>query len=190
MTIFFTADTHFGHKNIIKLCNRPFNDVDEMNREMISRWNSKVTKNDIIYHLGDFSFGGWNFASSIFQQLHGSTMVLQGNHDDWYRNATNINVHTIPNLSEINIPELKIDGHEHKIVLCHYPMRSWNKSFHGSWHLFGHVHGTLEPYGLSFDCGVDTNNFYPYSLNDVKDKMIILQSEIDNNKKDYHVPIV
>ena len=56
--IFFTSDSHFGHENIIRFCKRPFNSVREMNEELIHRWNSKVRPNDIVFHLGDFCWGG------------------------------------------------------------------------------------------------------------------------------------
>ena len=71
--------------------------------------------------------------------------------------------------------EIKLDGQ--LIVLCHYSMRKWNKSHYGSWHLYGHSHGNLPPLGLSFDVGVDTNDYYPYSLDDVSNKMKTLSRE-------------
>lgn len=54
--IWFTSDTHFGHTNIIEYCNRPFSCIEEMNGKIINNINSKVKHNDILYHLGDFSF--------------------------------------------------------------------------------------------------------------------------------------
>ena len=56
MTIWFTSDTHFDHKNIIKYCNRPFKDIDEMNAELERRWNAVVAPGDRVFHLGDFAF--------------------------------------------------------------------------------------------------------------------------------------
>jgi calcineurin-like phosphoesterase family protein len=55
--IFVTADLHLNHCNIIKYCNRPFKTVEEMNKTLINNWNSKVTKEDVVFHLGDFCFG-------------------------------------------------------------------------------------------------------------------------------------
>lgn len=54
--IFYTSDLHFCHSNIIKLCNRPFNNVDEMNSVLVSKWNERVNKNDIVYILGDIGY--------------------------------------------------------------------------------------------------------------------------------------
>ena len=62
-------------------------------------------------------------------------------------------------------------------------MRSWNKSHYGSWCLWGHHHNNLEPYGLSFDVGQDTHNFYPYSLNEICDKMKTLKPIVDFRKE-------
>ena len=56
VNIFFTSDTHFGHKNILNFCERPFKDTDEMDETIITNWNNKVGKNDIVFHLGDFAF--------------------------------------------------------------------------------------------------------------------------------------
>ena len=69
--IFFTADTHFGHKNIIRYCQRPFVDVDEMNEILITNWNNVVGKEDIIFHLGDFAMGGSSEWAKLLQRLNG-----------------------------------------------------------------------------------------------------------------------
>jgi calcineurin-like phosphoesterase family protein len=176
MTLFFTADTHFGHTNIIKYCNRPFETIEEMNYELIKRWNSKVTSGDTVFHLGDFCFGSNNCDfDKYFSQLNGNIVWIKGNHDDLAWN----NRQKFQTFSS-GYYEVKIN--KQAIILCHYAMRVWNKFHFGSWHLFGHSHGTLpdDLNSLSFDCGVDTNNFYPYSLEDVKEKM--------NNKT--FVPII
>src|SRR3972149_2927673 len=79
--IFFTSDTHFNHANIIKYCGRPFGSVDEMNREMITRWNAVVDPEDTVYHLGDFALGKVSEWPAIFRQLNGSKKILiRGNH--------------------------------------------------------------------------------------------------------------
>jgi calcineurin-like phosphoesterase family protein len=70
-------------------------------------------------------------------------------------------------------------GNKRTIVLCHYAMRSWPLSHYASWHLFGHHHGRLESYGLSFDCGVDANNYYPVSLEKVEKRMSRLTPIVD-----------
>lgn len=149
--VYFTGDEHYGHRNVIKYCNRPFQDVEEMDREIIKRHNEVVSDNDIVYHLGDFSLK--KNRSKYLEQLKGKHIFIKGNHDK----------------EGYDILEIKIDGQS--IVLCHYAMRVWNKSHYGSWELFGHSHNTLEPIGKQMDVGVDTNNFYPYSFEDVKRKI-------------------
>lgn len=174
MNYFFIADTHFGHANIIKYSNRPFNSVEEMDEILIQNWNSIITKNDTVYHLGDFSFAGIDLYR---RRLNGHINFIKGSHD---REGTVV----WPRILDINIPELKDEyGNQRLIVLCHYAMRSWPLSHYASWHLFGHHHGRLEPYGLSFDVGVDTNNYFPYSLEEVEKKMATLKPIVDFRNK-------
>ncbi|MFW6243233.1 MAG: metallophosphatase, partial [bacterium] len=77
---FHISDQHFFHSNIIKYCNRPFKDINEMNYFMIEKWNEVVGINDIIYHHGDFCLGGKNNASSILSVLNGYKILIKGNH--------------------------------------------------------------------------------------------------------------
>ena len=168
MTVLFTADHHFSHRNIIEYTSRPFSSVEEMDAVMINRWNSVVKPKDTVYHLGDFSLA--NRVDHIFKQLNGTVYIIRGNHDRWVNKNAFFPI--TKEGSVFLIPaqyELKHMGET--IVLSHYPMISWNKSFHGSWHLFGHVHGILNPYGKSLDVGVDTHEFYPYSFEEVKSIM-------------------
>lgn len=168
MTIFFTSDHHFGHDRIIEYTGRPFSSVRDMNEAMIARWNIVVREVDTVYHLGDVTFYDEEFATHIISRLNGEIFFIEGNHDrKWFGKPVLRNVQYLPPIYELNV-------HGQLVILSHYPMRVWNRSHHRSWHLFGHTHGTLEPHGLSFDCGVDTNNFYPYSFQHVKDKMDML----------------
>ena len=162
--LFFTSDTHFQHANIIKYCNRPFKTRDEMDSTMIKNWNSVVGKDDIIFVLGDFCFGGnktWQYISAA---LNGNKVLIWGYHDKSFA-GTWIKID--------NIINLLIDDHEIKdgqrITLCHYPMLSWYQSHRGSWQLFGHVHGRPVPITpTQLDVGVDVHNFTPISYDEVK----------------------
>lgn len=78
--IYFTADTHFGHENVIRFCNRPFSSADEMDEMLIQNWNSRVKDNDTVYILGDMFFRSAN-AESILQRLKGKKRLIIGNHD-------------------------------------------------------------------------------------------------------------
>lgn len=78
---FFTSDTHFGHANIIKLCNRPFKDVEEMNEKLIENWNKVVSEDGTVFHLGDFAFGGSGLWNSVIPRLNGQIYLIIGNHE-------------------------------------------------------------------------------------------------------------
>lgn len=150
MSIFFTADEHYGHKNIIKYCNRPFDSVEEMDNEIIKRHNTLVGENDIVYHIGDFTLKG--DAEQYISRLNGKHIFIQGSHDKFLPKET-------PQIIELNNPD---------IVLCHYAMTVWSKSHYNSWQLFGHSHGKLKGNGKQIDVGVDTHHFFPYSLDEIK----------------------
>ena len=164
--IFFSADTHFGHANIIKYCNRPFSNVTEMDETIIQRWNAKVTSKDSVYHLGDFSWGKPEDGIKYLNRLQGNIFLIRGNHEP------------IAKCQKLQkkfgwIKDLHmIQYQKQEIVLCHFAMRAWNKKFHGSWHLYGHSHGCLPREGMSFDVGVDVHNFEPISFDEVKQIMV------------------
>lgn len=166
--IYFCSDNHFFHQNIIKYSSRPFKDVTEMNETMIANWNSVVSDNDTVYHLGDFAMGLKNTnPNNIFRRLKGKKHLIKGNHD--YENPS---VLSMPweSVQDIKIIKYK----KYKIFLCHYAMRTWWHSYKdNSWQLHGHSHSELEETGdLSFDVGVDAWNFTPISFETVKKKMM------------------
>ena len=163
--IYFTSDLHMGHANILKYCNRPFNDVHHMNKTLIDNYNSVVNQDSIVYILGDFAFKHKGEAQKYFDRLNGNKFLIKGNHDN--KDTCGLGWGGVWDLKTIDV-----EGQS--IVLCHFPMRTWDKSHHGSYHLFGHVHGRLPPYGLSFDVGVDAWNYFPVSFEQVKKKMATL----------------
>lgn len=162
--IYFTSDNHFGHTSIIKFCNRPYKDVEEMNEAMIKNWNSVVTPKDQVWHIGDFSFADEKTTANIARRLNGHKFLVAGNHD---------NIRVLAPLFEQHYLYHEIKHEKQLIVLCHYAFRIWNKSHYGSWNLYGHSHGTLpEPDDLlSMDVGVDSNNYTPISFEQVKQRM-------------------
>ena len=78
---YFIADTHFNHENIIKYSNRPFKNIQEMNEYIIHKWNSVITRNDIVYHLGDVGFGTTEELREFINKLSGNKILIKGNHD-------------------------------------------------------------------------------------------------------------
>lgn len=154
MSTFFISDTHFDHKNICKFSNRPFNSVQEMNEVMIENWNKLVKPNDIVYHLGDFSFGNYDQVNKTLWALNGKKHLILGNHDKTIRGYLGIlcgAMHVLEGASEYK----EIVLQSQSVILAHYGHRVWNRSHHGSIHLYGHSHGTLPPLGRSVDVGVD-----------------------------------
>ncbi len=164
--IWFTADFHLDHSNILRYCNRPFPNVEEMNQGILGQINRWVKTNDILYFLGDFCMGSKARAVEFRRQIHCKTIfALPGNHDKQVRKLTQ-EFRWLDNLSEISISR-------QRIVLCHYAMRVWNHSSHGAWHLYGHSHGRLPdvPSSCSMDVGVDTHNFCPWHFDEIKSQM-------------------
>ena len=157
MSYFYTSDEHMLHPNIIKYCSRPFSNVTEMTETIIENHNEVVKDGDITVHVGDFTLAGVEVAKSIIGRLNGDHVFVIGNHDKWLKNKA-------PHLWEKTI-----EGQH--IVCSHYPMYSWPKSHYGSWLLYGHHHGRFSIQCKAIDVGVDTNNFYPYSFEQIKQLM-------------------
>jgi len=164
MKYFFTADEHYGHTNIIKYCNRPFSDVKEMDNQIIERHNKVVGYEDIVIHAGDFTMRkDKREVENYIKRLNGKHIFIRGSHDYWMDDS-------YPEILERTIGDISI-------VVCHYAMRVWAKSHYNSWQLFGHSHGKLEGVGKQIDIGVDTHNFYPYSLDEI---IQIMAKKLDN----------
>ncbi len=169
--IWYSSDTHFFHRKILEYSVRPFPDVFEMNDAIINRWNSRILPSDTLYFLGDWAFDLSGKLDRVYElrerirceRIH----FILGNHDHIIRKNrdTLLRDKTFLSISDV----YTVNDTKPKVFLSHYSHRIWNKSHHGVYHLYGHSHGALEddPASLSFDCGVDTNNFYPYSMDDV-----------------------
>lgn len=162
--VFFTSDTHFGHTNIIRYCNRPFTSVEEMDDELVRRWNSVVARHDVVHHLGDFAFSRPERVRSLVTRLNGRIRLVVGNHDRRMGTGkiASLGFETVKDYDEVDIAGTKV-------VLCHYPFETWNKGHRGSWHLHGHCHGTLVTSRdiRRLDVGVDTHDYTPYSEDEV-----------------------
>jgi calcineurin-like phosphoesterase family protein len=180
--IFFTSDTHFYHKNIIKYSNRPFADVYEMNEALIYNWNKTVSKNDTVYHLGDFVYGRMateRDVRKIFNELNGYKCLIVGNHDS--KMAFDLSWGWIKDYHELYVNKTHSD--RQKIILSHYSFRTWNGAGRGSWMLYGHSHGSLpQPPGKTFDVGVDCQNYTPISYDEVEERM----NKVPTFAEDHH----
>ncbi len=168
--LFFTADLHLGHENIIDYCSRPFADVASMHEEIIRRWNAKVPKNGETFILGDISMKiQASQVVKLLRKLNGQKYLVAGNHDQKIRKSSDITQQFvwIKDYHEVTVQD---HGKKQTIVMSHYPMLTWHKRGSKSWMLHGHCHGTLsdytEPHRL--DVGVDAHNFAPLSYDEVK----------------------
>ena len=174
--IHFTSDHHFDHKNIIKLCNRPFETIEQMQRAMIERWNSQVQDDDTVFHLGDFCLGGINSFNEWSGQLRGNIRFITGNHDKKWLKLWEETSDRIKILESIHYE--KFQGID--VVMSHYPLAEWEGFYRGVWHLHGHCHGNIkERIFRRMDVGVDCFNFNLVSLQDLTTAKIMLE----NNKE-------
>ena len=175
MTVYFTSDPHFSHRNCIALCNRPYKDIDEMNEQLIKNWNSRVTDKDEIYCLGDF---GWQFSPNLLKevlsQLNGHKHLVLGNHD---KNK----LHVKSQLWESVDYYKKVIIDKKRLILSHYPIFDFDCAYHRSIHLYGHLHKQVnvdeisqfhESKGFySYCVGCDFNNYTPISLEEILEKI-------------------
>lgn len=212
--IWIMSDPHYGHKNIVRGCSewkefekgsshqklRDFDTLEEHNNAIVENINSLVAEDDELWHLGDWSFGGyrniWEFRKRIkCKNIHS----IHGNHDQHIENnrildedqaketpyyATNKMVRMQDIFSSVQYyKELKLNMGSQKVhlIMSHFAMRVWNKSHHGSIMLFGHSHGSLKGYEKykTMDVGVDTNNLKPYSLEQILDIMRSRENLVD-----------
>lgn len=174
--LFFTSDTHFGHKNIIEYCNRPFKDQDEMDERLIANWNSVVPPDGTVFHLGDVSFRKLDHTLAILYRLNGAIHLIRGNHDRQFKATKRFDRFT----EIVPYKEISVEGEA--LVLSHFPIHSWNQQGHGAWHLHGHSHGSLRSVGKRLDVGVDCFNYTPVSFQQLKEIMKLRKVEV----VDYH----
>ncbi len=165
--IWVSSDPHYNHRNICRGVStwesgtRDYDDMESMNNKLVENINKSINHNDILFCLGDWSFGGRGSVSEFRSQIDCKNIhLILGNHDkhismDGFRSVN-------------NYLEIKIDGI--KMVLSHYPIASWNGLKRGSIHLFGHCHLPTEHKlreGKSMDVGFDGNNMMPYSMKEI-----------------------
>jgi calcineurin-like phosphoesterase family protein len=189
MKVWFTADLHLGHANIIKYCRRPHLSAEEKrlaaadargrwhvsdetvrrhDDELLDAINSRVDRRDLLWVVGDFCMGGRAEAAHYRSRIRCQDVrLVRGNHDR----------HGVGEVFDDAIEQgmFRVGGQD--VWLCHYPCRSWNKRFHGAWHFYGHVHGRLEaedranPSWLTKDVGVDACEYRPWSFEELREYM-------------------
>lgn len=186
MYTFFTSDTHAFHKNICRGVTewgpdnlnmvRDFDDQFQMTDVLAERINSIVGPDDVLYHLGDWSFGGKD-KIKIFREMINCKKIhlILGNHD-----------HNIDkNYDDCRKLFESVSLYKEKMFngalfcMCHYPLGSWNGIGKGAINLYGHCHASYtRNIGRQMDVGVDTNDLYPYSLEEILDRMLKINPEL------------
>jgi calcineurin-like phosphoesterase family protein len=172
MTTFFTSDTHFSHVRIIESCARPFRDVEEMNRELVKRWNARVQPDDTVYHLGDFAFGPVANVGIFRAQLNGDVHIVCGNHD---RRPKRMEAFFGPERAHTSLI-VGVDGVQ--LFLSHRPYDPQHMDGDGprippgmtppvDYHLHGHVHTCWARRGSCINVGVDVRDFEPKTLQEL-----------------------
>lgn len=176
--IFFTSDTHYMHKNIClgvtnwsadrrpleEQC-RHFNDLTEMNDAIVNNINSIVPKDGVLFHLGDWSFGGRQYIKEFRNRLNVDTIILiKGNHD------LHVESPEFKNLFSSIYSYLELQVGNQQFQLFHYPIEYWNNMNRGAYHLHGHEHwDSVKKFGdgRRMDVGVDGNNMMPYRYDEI-----------------------
>lgn len=188
--LWFTSDTHFCHNNILRLCNRPWDNIDEHDKALIDNWNSVVNPDDTVFHLGDFVFGGAPKWKDIRQQLNGHIILIKGNHDDHSLQQS------LYSLFEDVVYQARIMIDGRTVYLNHFPFLCFAHSdpqiYNDSYaiNLFGHVHSRIGTngydtgrlqylYPTQYDVGVDNNTYTPISWQNVDN---IIKKQIENLK--------
>jgi calcineurin-like phosphoesterase family protein len=181
--VFFTSDFHLFHNNVLKYDNRPFTDVNEMHVVLEGGWNEVVKPNDIVIYLGDLSFARREDKASVesmLNRLNGTIHFVMGNHDKFDDIKKVTRFQSVQDYLEVRIKHV-LDYNEVETLFCcmHYPIYSWNKSHHGSYHVHGHCHGNLH-HGedanyywnrRAIDVGCMLHDYKPISYTQVIEKL-------------------
>ena len=197
--LFFTSDTHYAHSNICSATTnwsvndgyaRKFDSLEDMNRRLVDNINNMVGEDDILIHLGDWSFGGFDkieeFRSRIIcKEIH----LILGNHDTHIeRNRGDIQklFTSVQNYLHLEYTNKTT----HRFIICHYPICSWHDMKKGVFHLFGHLHTPKEGKymtGRSMDVGMDGNDLMPYNIDDIVRKLSGRPISYNTLKSDHHL---
>lgn len=185
---FYISDLHLGHEKIIKICDRPYSSLEEMNNALIENWNRKVKPTDEVYIVGDlFLKMPEKEGEEIIEKLNGTKYLIIGNHDWAWMGKVDLKKY-FKKVTEL----MTIEDCGNKITLCHYPMMD----FLGDFLVYGHIHNNtkdfywqlLKTMDNAFNASVEINNFEPCTFNELVINNIkyksILQKKINYIKRD------
>ena len=201
--LWFTSDTHYNHANICSATTkwidpvtcREFASVEQMNSHLIANINERVEQDDILFHLGDWSFGGFEQIELFRNQIVCKNVhIITGNHDHHIENNrdgcqslfSSVNKYLNLNVKwNVGTPLMG----EQRFALMHFPIASWDNMARGAIHLHGHVHFPADKRigsGKMMDVGCDGNELYPIEMGEVlklmRDQPIKSMFEFDHHE--------
>lgn len=176
--VWFASDYHFHHANVIRFDGRPYVDVEDMNEDLISNWNSVIGPKDTVIYMGDFSFDKTGVRTKeVAKDLNGKIHFVLGNHDDDREIKKIGRFETVSDYINLTVPDIDAHGGKQSIMIFHYPILEWDKAHHGSFHLHGHTHQSLVPKNPDYykykvlDMGCNGWDYRPVHYNEIKEIM-------------------
>ena len=186
----FTSDQHFNHANVMNFCNRPWSDVKEMNTALTDNWNEVVGEKDVVFVLGDFCWKKdcWEVKKKLSELKGSHIFIVLGNHDnkDQFKKVDK-RVEVISDTAMIFISGIDEDkpSREYEFMVSHFPLATWPHFRRGTINLHGHIHSgprsrsdvdrpgfdLILKNGLTYDVGVDNNNYYPVEIREILNKL-------------------
>jgi calcineurin-like phosphoesterase family protein len=176
MTIFLTSDQHYGHTNIIKYSKRPFANVEEMNEQLIIRFNARVGTNDVVYHVGDFSLQE-RYVPEILPRQNGTHHLIMGNHDKCHPHRNKHLIESIARYRDYGFASVSLHIEMVEFVISHMPYKDPGDKRYPEYRLkrkgnkillHGHVHERWKYRDGQLNIGVDQWNYAPVSLDEVR----------------------
>lgn len=185
MTRYLTSDLHLGHTNIITYTERPYADAEQMNEDLVRRWNSVVDDDDVVFVLGDLALGRLEISLAWVKKLAGTKVLVPGNHDKMFGAKHAKYAHSVDRYLDAGIADVE---HEQidlsllpnlTVIACHFPyaedsgdhaedrFASYRPIDKGARLVHGHRHGAYRKHGRMIDVGVDAWGGYPVSFETV-----------------------
>lgn len=175
----FTSDTHFGHRNIIEYCNRPFDSVDDMNEALVTYWNETVGINDTVIHVGDFAMGKIADTLPIVGMLNGEILLVPGNHDRCWEGVRKGQIKWCGKYLDAGFSGiLGSTTSWWEFLVCHFPYvgdsrheerySEWRPADFGAPLIHGHVHDIWQVNGNQINVGTDVWNYRPVNIDTIR----------------------
>lgn len=179
-TTWFTSDLHLGHANIIEYCDRPYHSVNEMNADLVNRWNQRVADGDVVYVIGDFAMGQLDESLKLVEQMNGVKILIPGNHDKMFRRHGTAYADAVKRYLDAGFSEVHYESTMDMgpWTASHFPFRGDGEEYdsryleyrppdEGQLLIHGHVHGKWRKLGRMVDVGVDAWCGYPVASDDI-----------------------